>query len=73
MQMMKNEMVIISVVVLPNMLVARMTTISGCVVIGIGCVVVVAASLVVGAGACGLPAQTYNTLVELPNPFKLTV
>lgn len=60
MQMMKNEMVIISVVVLPNMLVARMTTISGCVVIGIGCVVVVAASLVVGDGVSELKYMYYT-------------
>ena len=61
MQMMKNEMVIISVVVLPNMLVTRMTTISGCVVIGIGCVVVVAASLVVGDGVSELKCMPYYT------------
>ena len=50
-QMMMNEIMISRAAVLPSMLVARMITVSDCVVIGIGCVVVVTAPLVVGAGA----------------------
>ena len=48
--MMMNEIMISSAAVLPRMLVARMMTVSDCVVIGISCVIVVTAPLVVGAG-----------------------